>query len=139
MGKKESTTTTKQKSGFSGNIIFSLQSADVFVYYCGHPTSVIKKRKKFCTCVKGYIIDLQAFSVLGLTSRCSYSTVVGKDLCRLPSALFSLSSCIWLLLFHICFDIHFDTENGGRDSIIKETHVGLTITLPHQEPIYIKK
>lgn len=74
--------------------------------------------RKNCPSIKGYITDVQPCSVLGLTSRCSYSTVVGKDLCGLPSALFSLNCCIWLLLFHK-----------------KETHVGLMIRLPHQEPI----
>ncbi len=39
--------------------------------------------RKNCPCIKCYITDLLPFTVLGLTSRCSYSTVVGKDLCGL--------------------------------------------------------
>lgn len=76
-------------SAANGYMVFLLLSADVCVYTCGQLTPVTLSRiKKHCTCIKGYITDLQPFTVWGLTSRCSYSTIVGNDLRRLPPALF---------------------------------------------------
>lgn len=57
--------------------------------WSSHSSYLEQNKKIHCTCIKGYITDLQPFTVLGLTSRCSYSTIVGNDLRRMPPALFS--------------------------------------------------
>ncbi len=89
----------QQKEWVSPEILPFQYTLQMFVFILVVIPLVTWSRKN-CPCIKGCITDLQPFTVLGLTSRCSHSTVVGKDLCGLPSALLSLNYCIWLLLFN---------------------------------------
>lgn len=72
------------------NITFSLPCRCLCVYLWSSHSDYLERKKLHL--YKGYITDLQPFTVLGLTSRCSYSTIVGKDLRRLSFSLFSPKS-----------------------------------------------